>query len=98
MKRSFQAAFFASLVVLLLLGVSAAAATAPASSYATLAKPHRLVLSNDLIQAFAQDGNTVAWINSRSDLYRVRARNLASGKSVILGAPTTIARPCGPRR
>jgi hypothetical protein len=86
MKRSFQAAFFASLVVLLLLGVSAAAATAPASSYATLAKPHRLVLSNDLIQAFAQDGNTVAWINSRSDQYRVRARNLASGKSVILGA------------
>lgn len=75
----------ASFLALLLAGLVAGAAGAPAAATSGLVSPHRLVRSNDLIQAFAQDGSTVAWINSRSDLYRVRARNLTTGRSVVLG-------------
>jgi hypothetical protein len=74
----------ATFAVFLLAGAGSAA-NATNTPSAPQSKPHRLVLSNDLIQAFAQDGNTVAWINSRRDLYRVRARNVATGKSFVLG-------------
>jgi hypothetical protein len=85
MKRGLSNPLLAGLLALLLVGFMAGAASAPAAGSSRLTSPQRLVLSNDLIQAFAQDGSTVAWINSLSDLYRVRARNLATGKSVVLG-------------
>jgi hypothetical protein len=37
------------------------------------------------IRAFAQDGNTVAWAASQVDRYRVRAKNLSTRKTVVLG-------------
>jgi hypothetical protein len=85
MKRGLSSPLLAGLLALVVMGFIAGAGSAPAAGSSGLASPHRLVLSNDLMQAFAQDGSTVAWINSVSDLYRVRARNLTTGKSVVLG-------------
>lgn len=85
MRSSSGRWFLAGTFAVLLLASAGGAANATSTASGAQLKPHRLVLSNDLIQAFAQDGNTVVWINSLRDLYRVRARNVSTGKSFVLG-------------
>ncbi len=48
-------------------------------------QPRTLVRTFGGIRAFAQDANTVAWAASEVDRYRVRAKNLTTGKTVVMG-------------
>ena len=68
--------------VLLAFVLSAPAAARPAAPRPQL---RNLVRTFGGIRAFAQDRDTVAWAASQVDRYRVRAKNLATGRSVILG-------------
>jgi hypothetical protein len=43
----------------------------------------RTLVTTSYVTAFAQDGTTIAWVGS--DHYRVRARNLATRRTAILG-------------
>ncbi|HSC51494.1 MAG TPA: hypothetical protein VLD16_14625 [Gaiellaceae bacterium] len=81
----------------LLLVVSSAAANVPMTeppnagavgARAASAAPVRLrtlARSPGVITAFAQDGPTIAWASASGDHYRVRAKNVSTGKSAILG-------------
>jgi hypothetical protein len=84
MKRLLSRVWLLTLAALLLLAVmrlGIGAGQAPAAR-AVSVKPRTLVTTN-YITAFAQDGKTIAWVGS--DHYRVRAKNLATGKAAILG-------------
>ena len=61
--------------------------SAPASSARPAAQPElrNLVRTFGGIRAFAQEGNTVAWAASQVDRWRVRAKDLATGKTVVMG-------------
>ena len=74
-------------VPLLLLGVSASAASAPASN-AKPTKPKTLVTEKGPIRAFAQDAEAIAWIGLS---YKVHVRSLLLGASAVVGSAAPVA-------
>lgn len=70
-----------ALLVLAVMRLGISAGQAPAAR-AVSVKPRTLVTTG-YITAFAQDGKTIAWVGS--DHYRVRAKDLATGRAAILG-------------
>jgi hypothetical protein len=72
-------------VPLLLVGVSASAATAPASN-AKPTKPKTLVSTTGRMHAFAQDGNEIAWISGRvGHVWTVYVRSVGAHKATAVG-------------
>jgi hypothetical protein len=63
MKVLLRRVLLALPTLVLLVGVSAGAGTAPAAKTATI-KPRTLLVERGLIHAFAQDGPEIAWISS----------------------------------
>ena len=82
MKRLLKWVLFPLPVLVLLIGLSAGADSAPAGQ-AKPARPRTLVSEKAPIRAFAQDETTIAWIGST---YRVRVRNLTTGMGVVVGS------------
>jgi hypothetical protein len=74
-------------VPLLLLGVSASAASAPASN-AKPTKPKTLVTEKGPIRAFAQDAEAIAWIGPT---YKVHVRSLLIRASAVVGSAAPVA-------
>jgi hypothetical protein len=82
MKLRLKWVLVALLALVLLIGVSAGAASAPAG-HAKPVRPRTVVSEKAPIRAFAQDESTIAWIGST---YRVRVRNLTTGGAAWLGS------------
>lgn len=92
MKRLVKWAVFFAVPLLLLLSLSAGAATAPAGKAGPM-KPRILVVERGLIRSFAQDTSSIAWVGVGC---RVHVRSLVTGHGAIVGNAQYLDGSCVP--